>query len=69
MRISDLKLWLPVGPLLYDLRGEAGWLVITAVDFIRHQIPNISIANLQREMNGRRSLSDWLLVAGVHPAW
>ena len=46
-----------------DLRGEADWLVITAVAFMRHQIPDISIANLQRKMNGRRSLSDWLLVA------
>ncbi len=39
---------------------EDGWLVITAVDFIRRQLPNDSIASLQREMNRNPLFTNWL---------
>ncbi len=44
------------------LAGENGWLVYTAVDFIRQQFPTLSPAHMQRNMNNRRSLTAWLLV-------
>jgi WD40 repeat protein len=42
------------------LSREDGWLVVTAVDFIHQQLPNDSIASLQREMDLNPLFTNWL---------
>ena len=51
-----------------DLSGEAGWLAVTAVDFIRQELPNAAIASLQRHMNNQRRLVDWLTIIASESA-
>ncbi|MEJ2748672.1 MAG: hypothetical protein P8183_12325, partial [Anaerolineae bacterium] len=49
-----------------DLSGEDGWEVITAVDFLRHQLPDAPIAVMQRELGNRRqTLNTWVLQVAV----
>jgi hypothetical protein len=43
-----------------DLDGEDGWLVVTAVDFIRQQLPTISVTGLQRDLSRSSLLANWL---------
>lgn len=43
-----------------DLDGEDSWLVVTAVDFIRQQLPTISVTGLQRDLSRSSLLANWL---------
>ena len=53
---------------VYHHLSAEGWRVFTAVDYIRRQLPGLSIPVLQRHINDHDALADWLLVAARESA-